>query len=113
MALLTQVTVSGAGVPVNHTRATMSASDTLTYVGGSGQHLILYNTTGVPVVLTIIGSTATTIPGYGAPISVAAGKTITVPATQTTSVLLDSISAYLSGVITLTGGVGLVAHITI
>jgi hypothetical protein len=45
MAAITQSLVKDAGVPVNLTRLAMSASDTLTYNQGTGQVLVLYNTT--------------------------------------------------------------------
>jgi hypothetical protein len=103
----TQVTNSA---PYNATRTTLSASDTMTYVG-NGQEIHLYNTTASIVTVTFVGSTATTISpvGYGGTISVAAGKAVAVPASGHTVVPLDSIAAFLAGTITVTGGVGVVA----
>jgi hypothetical protein len=111
MAAITQSAVAGVNGPVNVTRTTLGASDTLTYSSGTRQMLDLVNTTGSPVVVTITGSTATTISpdGYGGTISVASGKAITVPANGQTIVNLDTISAYLSGSVTVTGGTGVIA----
>lgn len=115
MAVITQVdnATSASGVPVTLTRTILSASDTLTFNQGTRQFLVLFNTTASPVTATIIGSTATTIspPGYGGTVSVSAGKAILVPATSTVLVDLDDIYAYLQGTITVTGGVGVTAHL--
>lgn len=111
MSAITQVTVTGVSGPVTATRTVLGASDTLTY--SAGQTLVLYNTTASPVVVTATGAGATTISpaGYGGTISVAAGKAITVPASSTVVVDLDTISAYLVGAVTLTGGTGVTAHL--
>jgi hypothetical protein len=114
MAAITGSTFKGVtAMPVTITRNALSASDTLTYIDGRGQILELYNTTGSPVVVTITGSTATTVApsGYGGTVSVSAGKAVTVPATSTVAVNLDQIAAFLSGTITLTGGTGVTAHL--
>lgn len=113
MAVITQTTFNGVTTPVTITRTSLSASDTLTYTSGGNQVLVLYNTTASPVTVTITGSTATTISpaGYGATVSVASGIAIVVPASGTKAVCLDKISAYLSGNITVTGGVGVDAHL--
>ena len=95
------------------TSTTMTASDTLTYVSGNGQELEVTNPTGSPIVLTIVGSGATTITpaGYGGSISVAAGKPFTIAANSTQNIPLDGHSAFLAGTISLTGGTGLVARL--
>lgn len=116
MAVIAQTNVSQAAPgPVTVSRTILSASDTLTYVQGSGQMLILFNTTASPVPATITGSAATTISpqGYGGTISVASGKVVTVPASGTVIVELDEISAYLVGNITVTGGTGVTAHLIV
>lgn len=109
MAAITPTTVN-SNAPFQATRTTLSASDTLVY-SGNGQELHLHNTTASPVVVTLTGSSATTIApaGYGGTISVASGKAITVPASGNMVVYLDSIAAYLAGNITVTGGVGVTA----
>jgi hypothetical protein len=113
MAAITQTNALDQGVPVNITRTVLSASDTLTYFAGSKQQLFLFNTTASPVTVTLVGSGATTISpaGYGGTISVAAGKAIVVPASGSTLVDLDDISAYLVGNVTVTGGTGVTAHL--
>ncbi len=113
MAAITQDTVTGVNGPVNLTRSTLGASDTLTYSSGAGQKLFLYNTTASPIVATLTGASATTISpaGLGGTVSVASGKAITVPASGSTVVNLDTVSAYLLGNITLTGSTGLVGHL--
>lgn len=115
MAAITQTTVTGVNAPVDLTRTTLGASDTITYASGTGQKLFLYNTTASPIVATLIGAGATTVSpsGLGGTVSVAAGKAITVPASGSTVVNLDVVSAYLVGAVTLTGSTGLVGHLFI
>lgn len=116
MAVITEmagVNNAGSSAPVNLTRTTLTASDTLTFVRGSRQNLHLYNTTASPVVVTLVGSAPTSLTpsGYGGTLSTSGGKAITVPASGWTMVELDDIWAFLtgSGTVTLTGGTGLVA----
>lgn len=94
-------------------KITLGASDTLTYTQNSGQYLFLDNQTGSPIVATIdgAGGTSVPIPGVGATYDVSAGKAVTVAAGVTKAIKLDTISAYLSGAVTVTGGTGLVAFI--
>lgn len=113
MAAITQSTVKEAGVPVNLTRLAMSASDTLTYTQGAGQVLVLYNTTAAGVTVAISGNAmpaTITVPGVGGTMSLAGGKSVTVPANGATVVDLDDIYQYLvGGNVTITNGTGLVA----
>ncbi len=99
--------------PVNLTRTTLTASDTLTFQRGADQSLMLYNTTASPVVITMLGTAPTplSVDGYGGTIDTSAGKAVTVPASGLTLVELDDIWAFLTGtnVVTLTGGTGVVA----
>lgn len=113
MAVITQTFATDGPNAATLVRTTLSASDTLTYTAGSKQVVIFYNTTASAVTATITGSAATTITpaGYGGTISVAAGKAIVVGASATVMVELDDIFAYLVGSITITGGVGLTAHL--
>lgn len=113
MAVITQSNATDGGAAATLTRTVLSASDTLTYTAGSRQTLVLYNTTAALVTATIIGSGATTIApaGYGGTISVAAGKAIAVPASSTVLVELDDVQAFLQGNVSITGGVGLTAHL--
>lgn len=103
----------GVNGPVNLTRTTMTASDTLTFVQGSGQMLAMYNTTAAAVNVTLVGTAPTSLSpdGYGGTLSTAGGKVVTVPANGWTMVELDDIWAFLtgSGTVTVTNGTGLTA----
>lgn len=101
--------------PFTPTKTILSASDTLTYTQGSSQELIMYNITASPVVVTLDGASGTTVavPGCGATtVSVASGLAVTVPADGFQIVRLDTIPAYLNGVVAVTGGTGVIACIT-
>lgn len=114
MAVITQTNnVKSAVTATAVTRTALSASDTLTFVRGSGQVLFLWNTTGSPVNVTITGSTATTIspPGFGGTVDVSAGKVVTVGANASVYLDLDDIYEFLKGTITVTGGTGVTAHL--
>lgn len=118
MAVITQTNgVSTSNGPINVTRTTLTASDTLTYQFGGAQVLELYNTTASPVVVTLVGSAPTPVTpdGYGGTVSTSAGKAVTVPASGWTVLSLDTISAFLagSGTVTATGGTGVIAALTI
>ncbi len=112
MAVVTQVAFNKAtNGATTLTRTVLSAADTLVYTPGAT--LVLFNTTASPVVVTIDGSTSTTISptGFGGTVDVSAGKAITVGADATVGVNLDSIAAFLSGTVAVTGGVGVTAHL--
>lgn len=108
MAAITATTVGTAVAAPTVT--TLTAADTLTYNAAKRQLLLLQNTTGAPVVVTIDGSTGTTIAvgGYGS-VDVSAGKAITVPANGAQFVQLSAISTFLQGTVAVTGGVGVTA----
>ncbi len=95
------------------TTTTLGASDTLTYLDGTKQLLVLANPTGGNITVTIDGDGGTTItpPGFGGTVSVSSGKSITVNAGTTKAVRLDTISAFLQGTVAVTGGSGLVASL--
>lgn len=98
--------------PFLPTKLVLGASDTFTYVQGSGQELYLYNITASPVPVVLDGASGTTVavPGCGATtVSVAAGLTVTVPANDWQIVRCDTIPAYLNGTIAMTGGTGVIA----
>jgi hypothetical protein len=113
MAAISQSLVKDAGVPVNVTRLTMTASDTLTFTQGARQTLVLYNTTASPVTATLTGNAMPAnipVDGVGGVFTLTGGKGITVPASGATVVDLDDIYQYLAGgTVTITGGTGLVA----
>jgi hypothetical protein len=79
-----------------------SSGDTLTYTSGAQQTLVLFNTDTVSRTVTIDGASGTTVPVPGAggtTVSVASGVTYTMAAGTFTVVNLDTIPAYLNGVI--------------
>lgn len=89
---------------------TLTSADTLTYDPSKKQLLVLHNTTGGSLTLTIDGNGGTTVPvdGIGS-VDVSAGLAIAVPAGASRSVLLSSIRHYLQGVVNLTGAATLKA----
>lgn len=91
---------------------TLSSSDTLTYDPSKKQLLVLRNTTAGSLTLTIDGDAGTSVgvPGVGS-VSVSSGVNVTVGAGASKSVMLSSISAYLQGVVTLTGASGMTAQL--
>lgn len=111
MAAIAETSINQAG-PFTPTKTILSAADTLTYTAASGQTLVMYNITASPVVVTLDGDTGTTVvvPNTGGvTLSVASGLAVTVPANGFHVVHLDKVSAYLSGVVAVTGGVGVIA----
>lgn len=111
MAVIAQ-TALGAG-KVTAAQTTLGASDTLLY-NGERMVLTLRNATAGALTPTITGSTATTlpVPGYGS-VSVAGGYAVgSLAAGAVVAIPLDSIKAYLKGVITVTGGTGIIATLT-
>lgn len=115
MAALTSTTYRNQKGYIVSNRNTLTASDTFSYVQSIGQTLELYNTTGVAVPVTIVGSAPNpvNVQGLHGQISVSAGLIITVPASGTVIVNLDTINLYLggNGTVTLTNGTGVVAHL--
>lgn len=110
MATIVRTNVAGAGRKTV-TETTMTASDTFTY--GSGDRLILRNPTGGALSPVIDGDGGSTVdvPGVGS-VSVSSGYAVgSIAAGAMVTIDLDTISAYLQGTITVTGGTGLVASI--
>jgi hypothetical protein len=111
MAAITATSMTGFGVRAM-SELTLSASDTLPFEPGApGGVLILRNPTGGALSPTITGSLASTaipVDGYGT-VSAASYAVGSIPAGQARVIPLDSIKKYLEGVVTITGGVGLVA----
>jgi len=111
MAAITATLMTGFGVRAM-SELTLSASDTLPFEPGApGGVLILRNPTGGALSPTITGSLASTaipVDGYGT-VSAASYAVGSIPAGQARVIPLDSIKKYLEGVVTITGGVGLVA----
>ena len=91
---------------------TMTAADTITYKPGRKQLLVLRNTTAGALTLTLDGADGTTVTVAGiGPVSVSAGLAILVPVAESRAVVLSTISAYLQGVVNLTGASGLTAQL--
>lgn len=113
MAAIAQSTIKNTNGAQPITTVTMSASDTIVYSSGTDQVLKFINTTAGSLTATIIGSTATTVSpaGLGGTVSVAAGYPVTVAAGQSKAVRLDSIAAYLSGTISITGAAGMLVQL--
>lgn len=113
MAVITQATgAKTATAAFNLTPTTLTASDTLTYVPGSGQVIQLYNTTGSIVTVTFTGDAPTPLnpTGYGGSVSTSGGKAVAVPANGWTFLTLDSIGLFITGTtVTVTGGTGVKA----
>lgn len=113
MALIASTSLNQVGA-FTATKTVLTAADTLTYTPNDNQILVMYNITAAPVIVTIDGADGTTVvvPGAGgSTFSVAAGLAVTVPADGYQVVRLDTIPAYLKGVVAVTGGVGVVATI--
>lgn len=112
MATITATTMATPGVRTV-TETTLTASDTLPYDPSvNGSILYLRNPTGGALSPTINGSQAPAsilVAGYGT-LSLAGGLAVgSIPAGQARAIRLDSVSLYLQGTITITGGTGLVA----
>jgi len=96
------------------TPTTLTASDTFVYLPQRGQVLTLRNATAGALTPNIDGAGGTTVPVPGlVPVNVAAGLTLdSIGAGVTVAIPLDTISAYLQGIVTLTGGLNIVATLT-
>lgn len=102
-------TVAG---PFTAALTTLTSSDTITYNAGRKQLLVVRNPTGGTLNLNIDGADGTTVnvPGIGS-VSVASGLTIAIPTLEVRAVVLSTISEYLKGVVTLTGGTGCIVQL--
>lgn len=111
MAAIASIETGVAG-PFNAALSTLTSSDTITFKPGRKQLLVLRNPTGGSLTLNIDGDAGTTVsaPGIGS-VDVSSGINIAVGAGLSRAVVLSSISAYLQGVVTLTGASGMVAQL--
>lgn len=108
------ITAINANVNGGFTAAitTLSASDTITYDPTKKQLLLLHNTTGGSLTATIDGDGVSTVNLPGAPgLNLASGYAVVVPAGESRGVILSSISAYLAGVVSITGAATLQAQL--
>ena len=113
MAVITATNGQGTG-RVTVAETTLGASDSFVYTAASNPVLTLRNPTGGALTVTIDGDGATTIPvrGVGA-VDISGGySTGSIAAGAATTILLSTIERYLTGVIEVTGGTGIVATLT-
>lgn len=92
--------------------STLTADDTITFDAKKKQLLVLRNTTGGSLTVTIDGDGGTTVsvPGIGS-VSVSAGLGINVPAGESRAVVLSTVKHYCQGVVHLLGASGLTAQL--
>ena len=108
--LPTSLSVAGAILPAA-TTLTLGASDTFSFTTNAAT-LILYNATAGALTPNLDGADGTTvvIPDTGATFSVASGFTFpSIAAGAYAIVRLETIKAYLQGLVTVTGGTGIKA----
>lgn len=112
MAVIIPTSVTGSGQKAV-TVTTLGASDTLAFKKGVNATLVLNNGTAGALTPLIVGASATTQPCKGiGNVDVSAGFQLSsVGIGATVLIPLDSIEAYLKGVITLTGGSGIEAKL--
>jgi hypothetical protein len=112
MAVIAATSLGGSGQRAV-TVTTLGASDTLVYDESKNQTLVLNNVSGGALTPLIDGDGGTTYPCAGiGNIDVSAGLTLTsVGIGATVAIPLNSIKAYLSGVVTITGGDAMEAQI--
>ena len=112
MAAIAATSMGGAGARTV-TFTTLGSSDTFTYTASRNPVLLLNNVTGGALTPNIDGDGGTTVPvaGVGS-VSVASGLTLaSIAAGACVAIPLETISAYLKGTITVTGGSGIKAAI--
>lgn len=113
MPAIVATSITGAGIRAITETTLNGSTDGLTYNQSKNPILTLRNPTGGALTPTIIGSTATNVavPGVGN-VSVAAGLALgSIGAGAMVSLPLNTILEYLKGVVTITGGTGLVASL--
>jgi hypothetical protein len=112
MAVITPTSMTGTGARTV-SRTTLGASDTFVYNPSKNPVLELDNVTGGALTPKIDGAGGTVVPVAGVgDVSVADGLTLeSIPAGAKVAIPLRSISAYLQGVITVTGGTGIKASL--
>jgi hypothetical protein len=112
MAAITATSMLGLGARAV-TITTLGASDTFTYTAGKNPVLVFNNVTAGALTPKIDGAGGTTVAvdGIGS-VDVSAGLTLaSIGVGASAAIPLKSISSYLSGVITVTGGTGIEAQL--
>lgn len=107
MAIVALTATSRSATPFALTKTTLNSTDTFTvaYVQGNNQVLEVDNGTGGSLNVVITGSTAPatyTVPNSGGATVTTSSKTIPVAAGARQCILLDQMSLFLSGAVTLT-----------
>lgn len=111
MAEITKTSLSGGGTKTA-TVTTLGASDTFTYSSGDILHIENVTAGAITPNLDGDGSTTVALPGVGS-IDVSGGYTTDSIGIGAKAVIpLDSVSAYLKGTVTVTGGDGAEVYIT-
>lgn len=112
MATIVATSMQGTGARTV-TRTTLTASDTFTYNADRNPVLELDNVTAGPLTVIIDGAGSSTVPVAGVgPVDVSGGySTGAIAAGAKVAIPLNSISAYLRGVIAVTGGSGISASL--
>lgn len=112
MATIAPTLMTGSGQRAL-VETTLGASNVFTYVPGGGQILILRNATAGVLTPILDGADGTTIPVAGiGNVDVSAGYSVgAIAAGAARAIPLDTISAYLQGVINISGGTGLVTSL--
>ena len=114
MTTIVATSLAGDGAVAAVQSTLNGAADTFTYKPTARQVLVLRNPTGAPISPVLDGADGTTVsrPGLG-PVSVAAGYAVGAIAAGAAAVIpLDTINAFLQGVIAVNAGSGLVAVLT-
>jgi len=112
MATIAPTLMSGSGQRTL-AETNLTTFNSFVYRPGTGQILILRNATGGTLTPLIDGDGGTTVPVQGiGNVSVAGGYSVgAVAAGVTKAIPLDTISAYLQGVINVTGCSGMAANL--
>jgi hypothetical protein len=112
MAVIAETDSRGAIGAIALTLTTLGASDTLPYDATKRQALLLQNTSGSSMTVTIDGADGTNVPidGIGN-VTVSAGLNVVVPAGEVRLIVLPTIRHYLQGVVTTSGASGMRAAV--
>ena len=104
MAALTITDISAGGA-VAATVNTLTSSDTFTYVNAPQLRMVLTNATGGALTINLDGADTTTfsVDGYGQ-LDPTTGLDVSVPDGESRAIVLNSRSRYLTGQVTMTGG---------
>lgn len=111
MPAITATKVNAAGTNAITLTTLDGATDSLVYDESKTQVLVLQNATAGALTPVIDGAGGTTVnaPGVGS-VDVSAGYSVgSIAAGAQKAIVLSTISAYLQGVIAITGGTGIVA----